>query len=468
MRSMEIKKRSGGIRKIYVPCDSEKMALRNLLPVIPQPAQKLASAHGFRSGRSTVTNALPHVNNHRPGAVMLSFDLSDFFGHVTPTQVEPYLPETHKAQILSLCFPDGAAQQGLPTSPALANLAGIAIDKAIRRKIKNEWQGAAYTRYADDLSLSFPSVPVNGAYDVILAVNDIVHGCGHSLNPLKLRVQHATAGRWECCGVMVDGQGVHISRRQRRILRAAEHCTRMLADTAGLSMDKIRNIMSTESRARSTGKRRPKLDPLQRVAVDNAYRSTGLREWAQLKKPVAPSVKRERERARHAIVAEAWEKEATRIGRAFGFQTADRYPVQHPDIQLPHGAVVTRDPVMIYIALGQEFWRRLKGVSLAYLPDNKPLVWQGATRRAYKERAVVYTLRDGRKAFGMIYPVMDENGERLGDILRSAGYLPASECKGALVEGRVMDPCPLPYIEVGTLEMVTMVVSRAKAYRLRL
>lgn len=145
MRTIDIVKKSGGTRKIYVPSRAEKQALRELLAAIPQPSGKLASAHGFRAGRSPVTNALAHVKNYVPGAVMISLDLSDFFGRVRPAQVSAHLPATRREEILTTCFPDGAAQQGLPTSPALANLAGIAIDEAIRRKIKKSgWRAASY------------------------------------------------------------------------------------------------------------------------------------------------------------------------------------------------------------------------------------------------------------------------------------------------------------------------------------
>lgn len=166
-----------------------------------------------------------------------------------------------REEILAACFPDGAAQQGLPTSPALANLAGIAIDEAIRRKIKKASWRAAYTRYADDLSLSFPAVPECGTETVIAAVDEIVRRCGHQLNARKTRIQKAGAGRWECCGVMVDDKGVHIHRRQRRLLRALTH------------------------NAQKPG-----------VDKKTCQRAAGLSEWAKLRKPVTAEEKRERKR----------------------------------------------------------------------------------------------------------------------------------------------------------------------------
>lgn len=255
MRTMEIKKKSGGVRKIYIPSRAEKSKLRKLLAVIPQPEDKLVSAHGFRTGRSPVTNALAHVKNHVDEGIMISCDLSDFFRHVREADVASFLPFAWRKKILTACFVDGAAQQGLSTSPALANLAGIAIDEAIRRKIDEQWHGAEYTRYADDLSLSFPVAPSCGTDSVIACLEEIVEKHGQIINKKKTRIQLAKSGRWECCGVMVDRNGIYISRRQRRELRVAEH--------------------------------RAKTDPTRK----NRYRAGGLREWAQLKIPLTAEEK---------------------------------------------------------------------------------------------------------------------------------------------------------------------------------
>ena len=282
MQIIQVEKRSGGTRKIYVPSREEKGHLRSLLAVIPQPDNRLASAHGFRSGRSPVTNALEHQPNYIAGAVMLSLDLSDFFGSVTPEQVLCYLPRNHQEGFLMACFPDGAAQQGLPTSPALANLAGIAIDEAILQENEKHGWNAVYTRYADDLTLSFPSMPDCGINAVIASVDEIVRRHGHRLNRKKIRIQQARSGRWECCGVMLDERGVHVSRKQRRLLRAMEHNLAAMTRDTALSQDRIKRIMHIEQWMRRKAKG---LTKDERKTVDLAYHVRGLREWTKLKKP---------------------------------------------------------------------------------------------------------------------------------------------------------------------------------------
>lgn len=412
MRILTIQKKSGGVRKIYAPNKKEKKKLKEILKMIPQPAEKLKSAHGFMAGRSPVTNALEHMPNYRPGATMISMDLSDFFGRVTPNQVLPHLSASVAEKVTAFCFPDGAAQQGLPTSPAIANLAGIAIDEAIRRKIKRVWTGATYTRYADDISISFPAELPCRAEEIIEEVKAIAERCGHRINNKKTRVQPAKAGRWECCGVMIDEKKICISRKQRRKLRMLRYLNDHYPESA------------------------------------TAGKVAGLEEWSRLRAPITEEEKREREMQQIMKIMSTRHEEAQVIANYKGFPTLDEYPWEcKPDIYLPGGAIITRDPVMIYgmsyfttkwtscmdigkrnnYSTGAEFWRRLKGVSIAYIPGKGRKAFLGITRQIMKERALVFECDDGKKYYGTIYPYKGYKGIQLGAILKAAGYIPCNE-----------------------------------------
>ena len=147
---VKIPKGNGTFRTIYKPSKAYKEKLHTFLLDLQQKvhnADEEQVAHGFIRGRGPVSNALKHVGY----SYTFSLDLKNFFDSVRPNMVEEYLSEEE----LSLCFIDGVARQGLPTSPAIANLAFFKIDQEIIDAIAEVGAYTMYTRYADDLIFSF-------------------------------------------------------------------------------------------------------------------------------------------------------------------------------------------------------------------------------------------------------------------------------------------------------------------------
>ena len=135
--------------------------------------------HGFRAGRSTVTNASEHCAR----AAVLRFDLADFFPAIPADRVYRLFraigyPEPLVRLLGGLCttqlprsvwdtrphpaqdgsdYPQWArlgaalAARGA-TSPAIANLAAFRLDRRLAGLAAA--CGATYTRYADDLTFS--------------------------------------------------------------------------------------------------------------------------------------------------------------------------------------------------------------------------------------------------------------------------------------------------------------------------
>jgi RNA-directed DNA polymerase len=215
MRIVRIPKRNGKFRTIYIPDKEEMIHLRAMLPTLHERQQRLdvlPVLHGFVPGRSPVSNAEAHIG----WKYTLCFDLADFFDSVTPSMIPGFpLPE--------ICFPDGAARQGLPTSPVLANLAASPMDRTILQLIAPSRFGrlCVYTRYADDLSFSF-NEPGIGKF-LLRELPDQVRVHGFALNPSKTRMQAAVAGRRMITGVGVGRDGLHVPRAIRRRIRAAAH-----------------------------------------------------------------------------------------------------------------------------------------------------------------------------------------------------------------------------------------------------
>lgn len=211
MRVVKIRKKNGKFRTIYVPNRGEKKKLRRILLNLSARVEKTCEdcVHGFRPGRSPATNAVAHVGHQ----FTTCFDLQDFFDTVTPEMIPDLTEEETR-----YCFLDGAARQGLPTSPALANLAAHKLDLLLL-----EWCQAnkvIFTRYADDLSFSYDDPNLTPLLKQV--VPTMVQECGFQINPSKTRTQWATQGRRFITGVAVDNE-VYPTRKHKRMLRASIH-----------------------------------------------------------------------------------------------------------------------------------------------------------------------------------------------------------------------------------------------------
>lgn len=216
------KKRSGGMRLIESPKQTLKHVqvkiLREILDRIPaHPA-----AHGFVTGRSILTNAVPHVGQ----AVVVKFDLSNFYttvGFSRVTAIFRALGYSREAAIwLSLLTTSAIPgnmpidrknlysltpylrrhlPQGAPTSPALANLSAYMLDVRLLGMAKSF--GANFTRYADDLTISGPEDLSRGLRTLIPLVQQIIRQERFQSNTSKRRVLRAHQ-RQSIAGVVVN------------------------------------------------------------------------------------------------------------------------------------------------------------------------------------------------------------------------------------------------------------------------
>jgi hypothetical protein len=219
MRIVKIPKGQGGHRTLYLPSRREREAIQRLLPAIRTEAQTRchpALVHGFLPSRSPVTNAEAHIG----WRYTLSFDLADFFDHVSPTTLAQadFLPTPFERQIL---MPGDRARQGLPTSPFLANIAGSALDARILDHLRSAGIHAVYTRYADDLAFSYDEPHITPLLRELIP--SACDQCGFPINPAKTHLHSALSGRRTLCGIAVDDSGLLPTRRTKRRLRAALH-----------------------------------------------------------------------------------------------------------------------------------------------------------------------------------------------------------------------------------------------------
>lgn len=269
MNIARIPKRNGKFRVVYCPNDAEYEASSKWIPKIVAAIARAPAAyvqHGFTAARSSVTNALHHKN----WRYTLNFDLENWFDTVTPEHVRHTIPVD--VNILD-CFYDGAARQGLPSSPAIANLAAAPLDADIVALNRTSRLGPmfVYTRYADDLTFSFN---YSGTEAMLRAeIPKLVVKHGFKINEAKTHLQHARQGRRHITGVAVDDHGPHLPRSTKRKLRAIEHQMK-----SGLRGRGLRFHIARQREHKWRG------DDISLAALLHGQHR-GLLEWAKLRLP---------------------------------------------------------------------------------------------------------------------------------------------------------------------------------------
>jgi RNA-directed DNA polymerase len=199
----------GGLRLLEIPKAELKRVQRRLLDGLLAPVPVHEAAHGYVAGRSAVTHAASHTGQ----AVLLRFDLQDFFNSITAARIHALwrtlgYPAGIARLLTTLCttrtpaavrerlqddggFDRLAAMrlaerhlpQGAPTSPALANLCCFRLD--LRLAGLAERFDAHYTRYADDLAFSGPATLRGDAKALGARVGAIAQAEGFRLQARK-------------------------------------------------------------------------------------------------------------------------------------------------------------------------------------------------------------------------------------------------------------------------------------------
>lgn len=223
MKTLQIPKKSGGLRTIYVPNEEEKQNLRNKLPLLHSLQQQHCDqkiVHGFSIGHNIVTNAMQHVGKQ----YTTCFDIKDFFDSVTQVKFFEriqldYMKENE--EVYDCMFVNGAARQGLPTSPLIANITASTLDSNIKKFIDTFNDEIVYTRYADDLIFSYNNIEFKKELSTFIP--HFIKLSGFEINPQKTRTMSAKKGRRIITGIAVGDKDVHVPRKIKRKLRAAIH-----------------------------------------------------------------------------------------------------------------------------------------------------------------------------------------------------------------------------------------------------
>lgn len=250
-------KRSGGLRLLEIARPRLAHAQRRLLDLALAPIPAHEAAHGFVRGRNVASHVAPHAGQ----AVVMRFDLQDFFTQVHATRVRALwraLGHSRAVADLLTCLTTArtpaavrerllepapqadqtdpqhsiAARrlraqalarahlpQGAPTSPAIANLCAFGMD--VRLAALADRFGARYSRYADDLVFSGQQDRHRQWPNLRAWVGAIVRAEGFALNADKTRCM-AAHQRQQVTGVVLNTRP-NLAREQFDLLKARLH-----------------------------------------------------------------------------------------------------------------------------------------------------------------------------------------------------------------------------------------------------
>ncbi len=220
-------KRTGGWRLLEVPHPWLRALQRKVLDDLVSHIPPHEAATAYVRGRSVVDHARAHAGQ----AVLLKFDLQDFFATVRASRVHATFVElgysrTVARELMALCttatpepvlerlrtegglawtqamrLRDAHLPQGAPTSAALANLCAFRLDTRIAGLART--LGARYTRYADDIVISGDAGLLRWADRVETRLGAWALDEGFALNHRKTRrVTHAR--RQQVCNIVVN------------------------------------------------------------------------------------------------------------------------------------------------------------------------------------------------------------------------------------------------------------------------
>jgi RNA-directed DNA polymerase len=234
----DIPKKTGGMRRISAPMPRLKQVQQWVLDSILEKVALHQAAHGFRRGRSIVTNAKPHVG----AEIVINLDFKDFFPSISYPRVkglfralgyseaiatllgllctEPEIEEvTLDGKTYFVATTERHLPQGAPSSPAITNILCRRLDRRLSQMATE--LGFAYTRYADDLTFSGSVDAHRHVCNILKRTEQIVAHEGLAIHPQKTRVLRKSQQQ-EVTGVVVN-QKLNIDRATLKCFRATLH-----------------------------------------------------------------------------------------------------------------------------------------------------------------------------------------------------------------------------------------------------
>lgn len=246
--SFQIPKKNGGVRNIQAPNSLIKLISYDILELLEKDYRPPKTVYGFIKGskKGTVGNALNHVGRRW----VLNFDLENFFPSIHFGRIRgrlmarPYCYQKDVAELIAhlACYQtfsfekgrrsiSGTLMTGSPLSPIISNIVCGTLDRDLTKLAKDS--GGLYTRYADDITISFDHNSVPGSFgklqgsdlsnkiELSTLLKETVRNNGFEINSGKTRINHRST-RQEVTGLTVNKK-VNVKRNYVRQIRSMLH-----------------------------------------------------------------------------------------------------------------------------------------------------------------------------------------------------------------------------------------------------
>jgi RNA-directed DNA polymerase len=204
-----IRKSNNTFRYIEEPSPKLKLLQKDILKEIRSKVSYLGLVHGV-SGTSIVTNSGPHVGSR----YICNIDLKDFFYQITSDRIQRAFQDHGLNIDAGLVTYKGRLPMGAPTSPDIASLVFMPVDKKISEYIDSLDKKISYTRYVDDITLSGPGL--NRA--AIRKIVNIIKDNNYLVNHRKTKI--TSSNRLQTVTGITVNKKPNVSKKARHLFRA--------------------------------------------------------------------------------------------------------------------------------------------------------------------------------------------------------------------------------------------------------
>lgn len=214
-RIFDMRKKSGGVRKISAPRKFMKVTQYWINDYFLNRLNIHSSCFSYRKGISIHDNAYPHQNNK----FIANIDIENYFGSINKTMIKNCLLRNNISEhivntIAGLTTLYGTLPQGAPTSPNISNAILYEFDELMTNQALV--RDCVYTRYSDDITISGDNRHL--IEELVSLAKNKINSMGFTLNNAKYRLLSYN-NRQAVTGILINGP-LRPPRAYRRRVRA--------------------------------------------------------------------------------------------------------------------------------------------------------------------------------------------------------------------------------------------------------